>query len=321
MPLRAEPRSVLILGANGRFGVAAAQAFDRAGWKVLAQTRRPLLGALPPAAVRIDASLDDIDALHRAAGDAVVVVHAVSPPYTDWRPVLPLARAGMDVAQRLGATFMLPGNVYNFGEGMPPLLRVDTPQSPTTEKGRIRVALETEMAARAGQGLRSVVVRAGDFYGGGPGDWIDLLVAKSAASGKLAYPGPLDLQHAWAYLPDYAACFVTLAERRASLANHARFHFAGHAVTGRELLDAVELAAAAVYGPRAKPMHHVGMPWWTLRLLGGFVPMWRELSKMSYLWRVPHALDGRELSRSIGSVPATPLAVAMRATLQRGRAD
>ena len=52
-------------------------------------------------------------------------------------------------------------------------------------------------------------------------------------------------------------------------------------------------------------------------VLGWAVPMWRELAKMSYLWRVPHALDGGSLSRAVGSVPATPLAVAAKATLMR----
>ena len=40
-------RRVLILGANGRFGLAAAQAFDAAGWDVLAQVRRAAAAGMP----------------------------------------------------------------------------------------------------------------------------------------------------------------------------------------------------------------------------------------------------------------------------------
>ena len=43
--------------------------------------------------------------------------------------------------------------------------------------------------------------------------------------------------------------------------------------------------------------------------------MWRELLKMEYLWRVPHALDGTRLAQAIGPVPATPLHAALRASL------
>ena len=128
--------TVLIIGANGRFGSVATHAFQAAGWTVLAQTRRPPLR--PLVGVRaMQASLDDVDALAREAEGAQVVVYAVNPPYTQWAAqALPLARTAMDVAQRLNACFMLPGNVYNFGAAMPPLLLEDTPQQ---EIGRAHV--------------------------------------------------------------------------------------------------------------------------------------------------------------------------------------
>ena len=53
-------------------------------------------------------------------------------------------------AERLGATFMLPGNVYNFGTGMPARLDETTPERPSTEKGRIRRALEQLSGGAAG---------------------------------------------------------------------------------------------------------------------------------------------------------------------------
>jgi len=307
-------RTVLILGANGRFGLAAAQAFAAAGWAVLAQARRPLAEGMPIGARRIDVALPDTEALARAAAGASVVVHAVNPVYTAWNTeALPLARAGMDLAQRLGATFMLPGNVYNFGVSMPPLLTENTPERPSNDKGEIRVAIEAEMAARAAQGLRSVVLRAGDFYGGGPGSWMDLVIVKSIAARKLVYPGPLDVPHAWAYLPDLARSFVLLAGRD-DLPPVTRLHFPGHTLTGRELLDGLE--AAAVEAGMAPGLKRAAFPWPLLRLAAWAVPMWRELLKMSYLWRVPHALDGTAFRQAVGPLPATPLPLALRATLR-----
>jgi len=43
--------------------------------------------------------------------------------------------------------------------------------------------------------------------------------------------------------------------------------------------------------------------------------MWRELARMSYLWRVPHALDGSALLAAVGPLPATPVVDAVRQTL------
>ncbi len=310
----ASPR-VLILGANGRFGAAAVQAFTGAGWTVLAQARRSP-AALPAGAQHLAIDLADSAALARAAAGARAVIHAVNPPYTAWRTeALPLARQGMDVAAALGATFMLPGNVYNFGADMPARLTEHTPQRPTTVKGRIRCAIEAELAARAPQGLRSVVIRAGDFFGGGTGSWLDLAVVKSLAQGKLVYPGPLDRPHAWAYLPDLARAFVAVAAR-GDLPATTTLHFAGHTLSGAELLAAVQRAAKALAIAPARGWRHAGMPWGVMRIGGWLVPMWREVVEMEYLWRVPHALDGSAMARTLGALPATPIDDAMHRALQ-----
>lgn len=309
--------SVLVLGAAGRLGLAAAQAFAAAGWQVHAQLRRAD-AALPSGAQRVKVALDDIDAMARAAAGVRAVVYAVNPPYTQWdRQMLPLARQGMALAERLGALFMLPGNVYGYGEGMPSVLREDTPEHPTTAKGRLRVALEAELRERAAAGrLRSVVIRAGDFYGGGHGSWLDLVVVKSLRAGKLVYPGPPELPHAWAYLPDLARAFVAVAAHDDHATPHRRLHFAGHTLTGNELLAAVEAAAAPLGLRPAGGFRRANMPWALLRLLAPVWPMMRELVAMSYLWRVPHRLDGAALQAAAGPLVATPVAEAMAAALR-----
>lgn len=306
--------TVLVLGANGRFGAAAVQAFAAAGWQVLAHARRAP-GALPPGARHVATPLNEQARLAREARGARVVVHALNPRYTDWaREAMPLARAGMDLAASLDATFMLPGNVYNFGEPMPALLREDTPQRPSTRKGRIRVAIEAEIEARAAQGLRGVVIRAGDFFGGGRGSWLDLVVAKSLRAGRLVYPGPLDVAHAWAYLPDLAQAFVAIAARR-DLPAFTRLHFAGHAPTGASFLASLERAAESLGLRPASGWRHGRLPWPLLRAGGLVVPMWREIAEMGYLWRVPHVLDGSALERLAGPLAQTPLEIALARAL------
>jgi nucleoside-diphosphate-sugar epimerase len=306
----------LVLGANGRLGAAAVDAFAAAGWAVLAQARRPA-AALPAGATHLAAELADTAALARAAAGARVVVYAVNPLYTQWpTQALPLFHQGLDVAQRLNATFILPGNVYNFGAQMPPLLNEHTPQRPTTRKGRIRVDMESELQALAAQGrLRSVVIRAGDFFGAGSGSWMDLVITKSLRRGKLVYPGPLDLVHAWAYLPDLARAFVAVAARAHELPAHADLPFAGHAPSGTALLAAIGRAAAPLGLAPSGGFKHGGMPWAVFKLGGLMVPMWREIAEMSYLWQVPHALDGTALASALGPQPATPIDTALRDAL------
>ena len=310
------PRTVLILGANGRLGCAAAQAFDAAGWRVLAQVRRDASAELPPRAQLLRRPLGDPGGVVKAAPDASVVVHAVNPAYTRWdSEAMPALRHGLEIAERLGAHLMLPGNVYNYGTSMPALLTETTPFRPDTQKGRIRVEMEALMAERARSGgFSASVVRAGDFFGGGRGNWFDQAIVKSLAAGKLVYPGPLDLPHAWAYLPDLGREFVRLA----SLAQPAPFdvwHFEGHTVTGEQLLAAIEAAATVLGCAPAGGWRRGGLPWALIRAVGLVVPNWRELARMSYLWRTPHALVASR-SRALPERPAaTPLPLALRHAL------
>jgi nucleoside-diphosphate-sugar epimerase len=317
-----QPR-VLILGANGRFGACATQAFAQAGWLVWAQMRRAPSMRLPGGVTALPVPLADTAALAAQAAGATVVVYAVNPIYTRWdSDLLPLARQGMAVAQSLGACFMLPGNVYNFGPSMPALLHEDTPQQPSTPKGFLRCTLEAEMQAQAASGrMSSVVVRAGDFYGAGRGSWLDQLIVKGIRSGKLAYPGPTALPHAWAFLPDLARAFVALAARPAHTSTNTqrptfeRFHFAGHSLTGSELLQHVGAAADRLGWRPAQGFRHGGLPWGLLRTVGMVYPAWRELARMAYLWQVPHALDGTALQHAVGPLPNTPPAQALHQAL------
>jgi nucleoside-diphosphate-sugar epimerase len=318
--VRSQPGKVLVLGANGRFGAAAVLAFAAAGWHVVAQARRTLAGRVPASVQPLTAPLDQPGDILAAARGATHVVHALNPAYTDWaQQLLPMASTGMDIAQALGATFMVPGNVYNHGASMPPCLTPETPEHPTTAKGKLRCQLEAMIAARGQHGLHSVIIRAGDFYGAGRGSWMDLVILKSLAKGKLVYPGPWDVPHAWAYLPDVAQTFVAVAARQDVQPPNTRLHLKGHTLTGAQLLDALQHAADTLQPASAsrslKALKRSRMPWWPLRLAAPFAPALREVAEMAYLSHVPHALSDDALQRAIGSPPCTPLHDAMTATI------
>jgi len=309
----------LIIGANGRLGRVLTSAFAAGGWRVLAQTRRAPPGVAEPCVQWLQAPADQPVALAEAARAVDVGGHAANPPYPRWSTqALPLARNAMDTARRLNAVLMFPGNVYNFGARMPELLAEGTPQEPTTRKGHIRVQIEDAMRDAARAGLRVVVIRAGDFFGGpGRGSWFDLVIAKSLPQGKVVYPGRLNAVHAWAYLPDLARTFVQVAERRAALPVFETLHFPGCSPTGQELLECIERAARRVgLLSQGRTLERGGMPWTFLRIAGLAVPTYREIAEMRYLWQVPHRLAGQRLTALLGSVPATALDDAMDATLR-----
>jgi nucleoside-diphosphate-sugar epimerase len=301
---------VLVLGAAGRLGSKAAEAFRAAGWSVTGLVR-PGGAARAPSRVRIvEVHALDYDAVAEAARGADVVLHALNPAYPDWsRLALPLAYSAINAAETAGATLLFPGNLYNYGSPTPATIDETTPMRPSSRKGHLRVAMEERMAEATDRGMRAIILRAGDFFGGGHGSWFDLVLTKEIGRARLTYPGPLDVVHEWAYLPDFAAALVRLAELRAILRPFEVFAFPGHAVTGRDFTTTIARAA----GGRLQVKH---MTWWLIHALRPFVPLCRELSEIAYLWNEPHRIDGGKLAAAIGEVPRTPLDAAVARALQ-----
>jgi len=277
--------TVLILGARGRLGSALADAFGAAGWRVLKQARatpgRDLANVIA-ADARDVATV--VSAAKASAGRVDVVINATNPVYTRWATEAEaLNRAAIEITQALGATLMFPGNVYNYPTEMPEALRSDTQQHAETRKGRIRINMEQAIEVATKSGMQGIVIRAGDFFGCNTGSWFDMTIAKDLPKGKLTYPGPLDLPHAWAYMPDLAQTFVRVAEARAELQRFERVHFAGHTVTGREVIASLERLMGRALKVGA-------LPWPLIRAVGMVRPLWRELAEMAYLWKHPHRL-------------------------------
>ena len=302
---------ILVLGAAGRLGYAAGEAFRIAGWDVTSLVR-PGAGHRAPRGTSIVETIDRRDAIEAALG-MDVVLHALNPPFKSWRRMaLPHAYAAIEAAESAGATLLFPGNLYNYGAGMPSVIDEATPMAPTTRKGDIRVEIEQRMQEASERGVRTIILRAGDFYGSGRGSWFDLVIAKQLARREVTYPGSLDVVHEWAYVPDLAAAMVALAEARERLGRYETFGFPGHAVTGRALIDAM----AKAIGRDSRDIKVRRMQWWMIKALAPFFALPRELAELDYLWQVPHRISGEKLKRTIGLVSHTPLETAVKRALR-----
>ena len=307
-------KTALVLGATGGVGGAVARALAEHGWAVSALARNPAkISAASFAVVRGDASnREDVMA---AAQGAAVIVHAVNPPgYRGWdRLVMPMLDNTVAAAERTGARIAFPGTVYNYGPDASPVLSEDTPQHPATRKGALRVAMETRLAEAARRGkARVLILRAGDYFGPMPGNsWFSqALVKPGERVRRIVYPGPFDVGHAWAYLPDVGETFVRLLEGETRLEPFARFHLGGHwlepgidmAATIRAVLD------------REIPVRK--LPWRLIALAAPFNETLRELREMRWFWQRALYLNNARLKAFLGEEPLTPLPAAVAATLK-----
>lgn len=308
-------KTALVLGATGGIGGEVARLLVARGWQVKALHRTP------EKAARAGDGMQWLrgDAMERqqvadAARGVGLIVHAVNPPgYRNWgKLVLPMLDNTIAAARASGARILLPGTVYNYGPDAFPQLHEDSPQHPLTRKGAIRAEMEARLKDAAAEGVRSLIVRAGDFFGPKSGNnWFSQgLVKPGRPVTAISNPSRNGVGHQWAYLPDVAETMLRLVERDDQLPVFANYHMAGHWDA-----DGMQMAAAIARAV-GKPSLKVGaFPWWIVPLAAPFVTVFRELLEMRYLWREPVRMSNARLLAMLGKEPHTPLDEAVRCTL------
>jgi len=310
-------RTALIIGATGGIGSEVAAALLRRSWRVRALTRRSA-DVAERASGRLGIEWITGDAMTAAdvtaaAQGSHLIFHGANPPrYENWRGLaLPMLESSIAAAQASGARIVFPGTVYNFGPDAFPLLSERSPQRPLTRKGQIRVDMERRLEAAASAGVRTLIVRAGDYFGPRAGNsWFSQgLISSGRPVRSVAYPGPHAVGHSWAYLPDVAETIAQLLER--DLAAFEVFHFQGHWFErGVQIAEAVR---RVVGNPRLAIR---SFPWWAVYAASPFVAMFREMIEMRYLWREPLRLDNTKLNAFLGTEPHTPIDEAIAITLR-----
>jgi nucleoside-diphosphate-sugar epimerase len=258
--------TILVLGASGNIGSRVAEAFAAAGWTV----RRFVRGT-------------DMTA---AAMGADVIFNGLNPPmYHDWARLIPeITTAVIAAGLASGATVVIPGNVYPYGAEPAPW-GPETPHRPVARKGRIRAEMEARLKAACAQGLRVIILRAGDFLDERSRTTaMNAFYLRRVKAGVITAGGAVDVPRAYAYLPDMARAVVALVARRADLPGFADIPFAGLTFTMTELRDALAQRMG-------RPLAIRPFAWWMMRLLGPFWELARELPEMRYLYDTPHRLD------------------------------
>lgn len=302
-------KTALVMGGNGGIGREACVALQRHGWQVRALVRHVPAERDGIEWIQGDAMQRD-DVLAAAAG-VEAIVHAVNPPgYRNWDAlVLPMLDNTIAAAKANGARVVLPGTIYNYGPDAFPLLREDSPQHPPTRKGEIRAEMEQRLVDASRAGVRTLILRCGDFIGPRAGNnWFGQgLVQPGKPVQTLRYPADYKHHHAWAYLPDVAETIAQLLEHE--LADFDVYHFGGYWLDGHAMADAVRRTTG-------NPRIALGrFPWWLTALAAPFMETLRELRKMRYLWRETIQLDDAKLVARLGAKPYTPIDVALRETL------
>lgn len=260
-------QTALILGASGSFGRNAAQAFEAAGWTVR----------------RFDRKTGD---MIRDAEGGDVIVNALNPPnYHAWDRLIPkITDQVLAAAKASGATVLLPGNVYVFGD-QPGPWGADTPHRPVARKGAVRARMEAAYRQAAQDSIQVIILRGGDFMDpANPDTMLNRVTLRGLDAGRITTLGAPDIARAYAYLPDMTRAAVGLAEQRHSLNRFEDVPFPGHTFSMSDLASALETRIG-------RPLRIRRFPWWAMRLASPVWELARELTEMRYLFETPHRLD------------------------------
>ena len=281
-------KTVLIVGVAGRFGRQCASAMRDAGWHVRGFARTTEKANCIDGVEPYVGDIMDPTALGNAADGADVIVQAANPPYQLWKTLLlEMNQAVIDVAINVGATVVVPQNVYIFGK-KGGVWKEDAPHVGSNALARIRMTMEAAYKKAAiDHGLPILAFRMGDFIDGPDhrpsGNWFENHITKAVATGDFTYPGPMDRDHAWAYLPDAARAIVDILNTPNAVVGHLDLNFPGWVLTGASMKTAIEHAVG-------KPMKRKKMPWVPMNVIALWSAPLRNVVSLRYLWNVPHRL-------------------------------
>jgi nucleoside-diphosphate-sugar epimerase len=310
-------RVALVIGITGSLGREVAAALMGRGWEVRALHRNPDAAlkslSLPKTVQWVKGDAMQLNDVIDAARGTSLIVHAANPPnYRNWRGLaLPMLDNSIAAAKFSNARILMPATVYNFGPDAH-LLRENSTQIPNTRKGQVRAEMELRLQKASLYGVRSIVVRAGDFFGPGAGNsWLARGMLFPGSRPRIVFnPGTPGVGHSWAYLPDLAETVVRLIESERPMNDYEVFHFRGHWFEQGERLPELVCRSRGMDPRRIK-----SFPWWAIALAAPFVETCREMLEMRYLWQVPMQMDNAKLRAHIGPEPHTPIEAALDATL------
>jgi nucleoside-diphosphate-sugar epimerase len=309
---------IALIGAAGAIGNSIASALREQGgeYRVVGRNRASLQAAFgaDPLAEIVTWQPDDPASVRAAVHGMETLIYLVGVPYHQFRLHPIVMRQTLDGAIAEGVRrVVLVGTVYPYGMPQTTPVTESHPREPNTFKGRMRKEQEDLLLdAHAAGKIQGAVLRLPDFYGPGVDkSYLDSLF-KAAADGSTANMlGPIDKPHQFVFVPDVGPVVTALAGNPEAYGHW--WHFAGSGViTQQEAIRQVFQIAGR------KPRFRVAGKT-TLRLLGVFNPMMRELAEMHYLLTNPVLLDDSALQGLLGPLYKTPYEEGFRRSLDAAR--
>jgi nucleoside-diphosphate-sugar epimerase len=160
--------------------------------------------------------------------------------------------------------------------------------------------------------MRTTILRPPDFYGPDSElSYVRAIFDAAIKGGTANVIGPIDTPHEFIFVPDLAQTLMALSEKEEAYGK-------AWNVAGPGIITTRQFAEQVFREVHQKPRLRVAGKF-TLRILGLFNPVLRELVEMNYLWTTPVKLDDTRLRQLLPNLHKTPYAEGIRLTIDRMR--
>lgn len=193
-------------------------------------------------------------------------------------------------------------NVYALDTDQVNHITEESPIYPGSKKGEVRATVDRMILEQIGKGkLDAIIARAPDFFGPikAQNSLLMNLVYDNLAKGKTArWFCNADVVHTMGYTPDLAKATALLGNTPDAYHQIWNLPVDMNSLTGREWVK--------LFADEMKTSDKVQvLPLWSLRLLGLFVPILKEMAEMMYQFDRPYNFDSSKFIKRFKFSPTT----------------
>ncbi len=290
-----------ILGAGGAIGTEMAKELTRYTQAIRLVSRNPK--KINPTDQLFPADITNADELDNAIAGSEIVYLLVGFPYSvkQWKQYWPsTVRNIIKSCKKHHSKLVFFDNIYMYDPNFLSKMDEDTPQNPSSKKGKIRKEVADMIMKEVQAGtLTALIARSADFYGPGieRNSVLNETATKNLAKGKAAnWFCSLDKKHSYTYTPDAMRATALLGNTPDAYQQVWHLPTAPDPLTGREWVDAI--AAALEVKPKA-----MAVPAWVIKTAGLFIPIMRELGEMLYQYDRDYVFSSEKFEKHFGISP------------------
>lgn len=292
-----------ILGANGSIGIELAKELAKYTDDIRLVSRAPV--KINPADSLFPADLTHKENVDKAIAGSAIVYVTIGFPYKTkvWEQCwVPFMQNVVEACREHQAKLVFFDNVYAIGGDNVNHITEQSPFSPTSRKGKIRVQVDRIILDSVEKGnINAIIARSPDFFGGTSraNSIMMNLVYDKMVKGKTAqWLCNADKIHSYGFVPDLARGTAILGNTEDAYNQIWNLPVDPGRITGREWIS---LFATALNREAKCSV----LPGWLLSALGTVVPIMRELAEMNYQYDRDYYFDSSKFNDRFDYTPTT----------------